>query len=213
MWKGAAHWCCRLHLLVHTMRSARDPSPVLGTNTSLLQRSGQSVKDHLSESLTWCRPDTSRWKTQATVCACVLLKILPHMQAHSGGLYSIVVPRWCAFVYVWGDFAWKEKEVPAHNLHCNAWAEVMVSELIQSLRYIHFLQYLKHIIEGGGANSFILINQSLLAKRLHVSNCCLLFSLVGFFPAPPLIYCTSTGPWVFEVSLIHRRLTVPDRLL
>lgn len=31
MWREAAQRCCREHLLVHTMRSARDPPAVLGT--------------------------------------------------------------------------------------------------------------------------------------------------------------------------------------
>lgn len=39
----AAEQCCTVHLLVQTMRSARDPLPALATNTSLLQSSGRSV--------------------------------------------------------------------------------------------------------------------------------------------------------------------------
>ncbi len=59
----------------------------------------------------------------------------------------------------------------------------MLPELIQSLGHIHFLQYVKHIIEVGGANSFVLINQrvSLPAERLHFSKWIFFIHLGGIF--------------------------------
>lgn len=196
MWKGAAHWCCRVHLLVHTMRSARDPPPALGTNTSLLQSSGRNVKDHLTESLTWCRPDTSSWKHGA-----LYVHVTKNTSTHASklwgtGLYSSTS---ALCVCGGGDYAWEKKL--AHTLHCDAWVVAMLPELIQSFRHIHFPQYLKHIIERGGANLHVLINHrvSISAGRLHISKWMFFIHLGGIsFRDHSLIYCTSTGSWVSE---------------
>ena len=187
------------------MRSARDLPPALGTNTSLLQSSGPNVKDHLTESLTWCCPDTSRWKhttARARVCVyvcawvCHMLKILPHMQAHSRGLDSIVEPHSCVCVCVCVCVCMKEK--PAHTLHCDAWVASTLPELIQSLGHIHFLQYLKHIIEGRGRSKWLHANKSQREKGYTVLNGAFPFISVGFFSAQPLIYSTSTGSRVLK---------------
>lgn len=91
----------------------------------------------------------------------------------------------------------------------------MLPELIHSLGHIHFLQCLKHIIETGRVNSFVLINQkvSLPAERLHISNWILFIHLCGIFPHSP--FDLSHINWLLsrEALLIHMRLTAPDSLL
>lgn len=62
----------------------------------------------------------------------------------------------------------------------------MLPELIQSLRHIHFLWYLKHIIERGGAKTVAIINHrvSLPAERLPISKRILYIHLGGIFFPP-----------------------------
>lgn len=182
------------------MRSARDPRRCWVQTHPFCRALGEALRT-IWLNLSHDAVLTLRIGNTAHVCACALLKILPLMQAPSGGPDGVVVPHHCVCVHVcfiWGDFAWKRS---LHTLHCNAWAAAMLPELIQSLGHVHFLQHLKHIIEGGGANSFALINhrkKSPCRKGYTFLNGSFLFILVGFFPPRPLIYSSSIGSWVLR---------------
>lgn len=109
--------------------------------------------------------------TELCVCVCVAKNTSTHASTlWRTGQYSSTSP--CC-VCVW-ERRLCMKEKPAHTLHCNAWVEATLPELIQAHGRVHFLQYLKHIIGGGGANSFALINHR--AERLDISKWILFYS-------------------------------------
>lgn len=96
------------------------------------------------------------------------------MQAHSGGLDSRVVPqRVCDCVRERATLHERESlhtQTHKHTHHCDARVAAVVPELTRARGRIHPHQHLKHITDGGGANSFILINHTvrLPVERLHV---------------------------------------------
>lgn len=117
-------------------------------------------------------------ETQTTGGALPLLKIFTHTHARTGGLNRMACSTLCCVCVCALNL-----HTSLNTLHRDAWAGAMLSDLIQPLRYIHFLQYLKHIRERGGAKAFAIINHrvEIPAERLAIWKWILCNHLGGRF--------------------------------